>query len=275
MEREHSLLLTHHIKPDYGFYIQNDDRLYVAAYSSASSLRVRFSGYFLSANGEVRQYAVDLAPTNDRAVTSALQSIGEGFILSCIAHLLSGNANRGQCYVRARIQRGTGATIVPIVQLLGGYLSDEFSPSFPYGRIEGPLEGSGYIRQVTGTNPAAGAGADETVPTGARWNLLNFAVAYTTDATVANRYFILDVSSPTEWQIGIISILAQTAGTTRYIWLAIGTDRVFEVNTAYQSLPLPIVPLTAGWRLSAYATNGVAGDDFGAPLYTVEEWIEA
>lgn len=275
MDTDRKILLSHHIKPDYGFYIQSDDRLFVAAYSSVASLVVRFSGYFLDARGEVNHYAIDVAPTSDRAVTSELQIFGEGFLLSCTAHLLTGNANRGQCYVRARIQRGTGATLVPIAQVLGGYVTDDYSPSFPYGKIEGPLEGPGMLRSVTGTDPAAGVELAETVPTGARWRLCEVRFTFTADATVTSRRVRLGLDDGTNLFRQGLSDEAHTAGNAfAYSAGNWGATQSAAGGTKPLMFPLP-ADLLAGWRMVTATINLQAGDNYSAPQMMVEEWIEA
>jgi hypothetical protein len=276
MDKDHGLLLTKNIKPDYGFYVQSDDRLFVAAYSSVASLRVVFGGYFLNARGEVSQYSLDVFPTSDRAVTSALQTLGEGFVLSCAAHLLTGSAKRGQCYVRARIQRGTGATILPIVQLLSGYLSDDYAPAFPFGKSEGPLEGSGMIRSITGSNPAAGAEISETVPTGAQWRLLAFRATLVADATVLSRtpVFTVDDGTSTVWDDE--NFAALSAGQTGLYSRALHqSGRGWGGASGSVGSGLPLLILPAGYRVRTGTIQLQAGDNWSAPQLMVEEWLSA
>lgn len=275
MDKEHALLLTHHIKPDYGFYIQSDDRLACVVLSSVASLVVRFSGYYLSAKGEVNEYAIDVSPTSDRAATSQIQSIGEGFILSCRTSLVSGNANRGQCYVRAGIQRNTGTPVLPLARLLAGYLTDDYTPSFPFGKIEGPLEGPGIIRVITGTDPAAGAEISETVPTGARWRLFSVRTTFVTDATVANRLETLTLDDGTTIFFRSGTFTNHAASLT---WAITWASGVVEDGTNAlantQAIPREVL-LSAGYRINTSTINLQAGDNWGAPILHVEEWIEA
>lgn len=275
MDKEHALLLTRHIKPDYAFYVQNPDRLAVAVYSSVASLVVRFSGYFLSANGEVREYALDVSPTSDRVATSQTQVFGEGFLLSCTTSLVSGNANRGQCYVRAGIQRNTGTPILPIAQLVAGYLTDDYSPSFPFGKREGPLEGPGMIRSITGTNPPATAQIGESVPTGARWRLLTVWFQLTTDANVANRFMVLRIQTGSNVVLDILSLQAQVFSLTYEYSYILGGDRAFLTSRSSISLPLPWRVLMGGESIFAFIDGVQAADNLSAPILSVEEWLEA
>lgn len=275
MDKEHALLLTRHIKPDQAFYVQSDDRLACVVHASVASLVVRFSGYFLSANGEVRQYAIDVSPTSDRAATSQTQIFGEGFLLSCITSLVSGNANRGQCYVRARIQRNTGAPVLPIVRLLAGYLTDDYSPSFPFGKIESPLEGPGMLRSITGTNPAAGVEILETVPTGAVWQLHAFVATLVTDGTIATRRprFFIDDGTNTVYLAawpGSVALSTTYQLVIAETGLSSGNVVAEELQTLWLNVRIP-----AGYRLQTIVQALQAGDNWGAPQLYVEEWLEA
>lgn len=258
-----------------GIWIEHSDRLYVAAYSSVASLVVQFSGYFRKMNGEVIEYAVIVNPTSDRAVTEGNQFFGAGFLLSCVATLASGNASRGQCYVRAMVQRSTGTPMVKLHNVLGGYVTDDYSPSFPYGKIEGPLEGPGNLRSITGTDPAAGSEMSESVPTGARWRLHGVQVVMVADANVANRQVVLKIDDGTNLLFSAGATVNQTASQSNRMYFAsYGTE-----DTSNSSALLNFIPVTTlllpGWRIRTITDNLQVGDNFGAPQLAVEEWIEA
>lgn len=258
-----------------GVWIEPSDRLYVAAYSSVASLVVQFSGYFRKANGEVIEYAVTVNPTSDRAVTENNVFFGAGFLLSCVATLASGNASRGQCYVRAMVQRSTGTPMVKLHTIVGGYLTDDFSPSFPYGQIEGPLEGAGVVRSITGTNPAAGAEISETVPTGAAWRPLSLVATLVTDATVATRRAILIFDDGTLTHTRMPQNTTSTATQSVILAWHIGSDIVSSGGTFGNAPLADHVRLPAGSRIMTSTNNIQAGDNWGAPQFLVEEWVEA
>ena len=258
-----------------GVWIEHSDRLYVAAYSSVASLVITFSGYFRKMNGEIIEYAITVNPTSDRAVTEGNQHFGAGFLLSCVARLTSGNANRGQCYVRARVQRSTGSPLLALQDIVGGYVSDDFTPSFPYGKIEGPLEGQGMIRSITGTDPAAGAEISESVPAGARWILRGFVATLVTSGDVATRYVRWTLDDGTTIFNKSESGGTQTATLTR---LYIANDMNFSTGTApdiYVPWFIGGILMAAGYRLKTVTDNFQAADNWGAPQLSAEEWIEA
>lgn len=258
-----------------GIWIEHNDRLYVATYSSVASLVVMFSGYFRKMNGDIIEYAVTVNPTSDRAVTAATQHFGAGFLLSCVVSLTSGSANRGQCYVRAQIQRSAGTPAIKLHGVVGGYVTDDYSPSFPYGSTQGPLEGSGYLRHVTGTDPAVGGDVSELVPTGARWAVLSVAVNLAVDATVVNRYVGCDFYRATFYLTSVISTQAQVANSPRQYLFMPDVEHLYVAATAQEIIAIPQVSLAAGDEIAMYAVGMAAGDDFGAPDLYVEEWIEA
>lgn len=258
-----------------GVWIEASDRLYVAAYSSVASLAVRFSGYFRKANGEVSEYAVTLAPTSDRAVTEGNVFFGAGFLLSCVAHLASGNANRGQCYVRAHVQRGEGTPAVKLHHVIGGYVTDEYGPSFPMGKIEGSLEGPGIMRSITGTNPAAGVEISETVPTGARWKVHSVQATLVTSGAGANRGPALTYDDGTTIFAQVGDFYNQTAGLTSAWCWAIHFVPMVSLNTFLTNNMAYAGQLLAGYRIRTVTINVQAGDNWGAPQLSVEEWIEA
>lgn len=258
-----------------GVWIEHSDRLYVAAYSSVASLVVQFSGYFRKANGDIIEYAVTINPTSDRVVTESNVFFGAGFLLSCVATLASGNANRGQCYVRAMVQRSTGTPMVKLHNVLGGYLTDDFSPSFPYGQIESPLEGAGYLRTTLSAVPAAGAGHLLTVPTGARWKLLALWANLTTDGTAANRQVRFRFNVAGTFMAAVIAPSAATSNLT-VVYSVTPSGEGRNLTDVYTTPALPYgFFLSGGDTIDTDTFNLQAADQWTALRVYAEEWIEA
>lgn len=275
MDDHKELLLRHRIKPEGAAYVSADDRLVFSAWNTVTSLVVQFAGYALNPQGETIYFQFQLNPTNDRVITSRTEFMGEVFILSLTAHISSGNANRGQCYVRVQVQRGTGTPAVPLARLIQGYLTDNFSPSFPYGKQEGPLEGQGMIRSIAGTNPAAGAEISEAVPTGARWRLLLARYTLVTSASVANRKPEIGIDDGTTVLAKFPpdgAFAANTTNTFTVSSLANGSYTQSTDSTVF--IPSNII-MAAGWHWATITTDLQAGDNYSAPQFSVEEWLEA
>jgi hypothetical protein len=128
---------------------------------------------------------------------------------------------------------------------------------------------------LNGTDPAAGAEVAETVPPGARWELLDFYVQLVTDATVATRragLFFDDGTNPYYRSPQPGSLAA-----------SLTMDNYWAQGSALETAPLTdvsVANLAAGHRLLAghrvrTATNNLkAGDNLGQPRYVVREWLE-
>ena len=269
------LLFSQRRPPGESFFVSGDDRLQMGVYASVAGLTVRCSGCFLSADGEMVQYALDVSPTSDRVVTTVQQVFGEGFLLSCVVSLVAGTAKRGQCYVRARIQRGGGATLIPLAALVAGYVTAGYSPSWPFGTRAEPLEGPGMIRDIIGTVPAAGGTFEEIVPVGARWRLLGMAATFTTSATVATRQvkFVVVGAAGYVWNFPAPS--TQAASLT-YLYTAYAGGIEYAVRANMVGLAFPATqPLIAGDAIRVEVTAMAGSDQWTAPELYVEEWIDA
>lgn len=134
--------------------------------------------------------------------------------------------------------------------------------------------GTGRIRSITGTDPAAGVQISESVPAGVVWHLWSMRFTFTTDVTVANRYVRILVDDGANIFAYITAQQFQTASLAwNYTLAHFGNDQ--NVYSGVQNLNLPQLPvLLPGWRLRTNVVNFQAGDDFGAPQLLVEEWYE-
>jgi hypothetical protein len=196
-------------------------------------------------------------------------------LLNLVIFASSGSPVIGQTYASARIIRGlTGATIL-VGALLGGYVTAAQPLAYPGSPIIDSIQGGGYPRVVTGTQPAAGTDISETVPTGARWmlksvqaRLINGNVAGTRQPNLIMRSggnSVALVANPGSSAINQVADYYWAAG------LGFATAVVNSVNVAGIS---PAVPLLAGANFGTATTGLNALDAWLAPVYTVEEWLE-
>jgi len=177
---------------------------------------------------------------------------------------------RGECYIRATLMMDGE----PVLRLSAGYLTDSKTISWPPGVFEGFTEGPGLIRTVTGTNPAAGAEFAETVPTNTRWKLRSLLVQLVADVNVATRRVNLYLDDGATDFIIIPAGVTQIASETwTYAWW--GTVKASsEVGGMIEVNLLSGLELAQGSRLRSATSNLQAGDNFTAPILSIEEWIE-
>lgn len=257
-------------------YMQQDDYLALSAYNSVDSVVLSLHYRFIDADtGRPTVGEMHLTPTTDRVVTRTFASLGQGWLTHARVVLSAGTPKRGQCFVRLSVQKGDTTAGFGWGQLIANYITAALSPSWPHDKLYSSLEGPGCIRSITGTDPAAGAEISETVPAGARWQLICLHATLVNSATVANRLPSLVVDDGTTIYYRSIDTGSLTASNTYPIsWSAYGGVAQAAVRMAGAPIPANLL-LTAGHRMRTI-TNGIdSGDNWGAPQYVVEEWIEA
>jgi hypothetical protein len=266
---------TKGIPPPSGLYVAREDVGSITSFCAVTGITLEVHGRVLLPNGTVVPFFQAHQPNSNRTLKTDIFAIPEGFLLNIAVFLAAGSAQRGQCYVAVKLGRGQGAARVDHQVILQGYVGNTVNQAWPGNRLEQPTEGPGIIRSITGTTPAAGVGILETVPTGARWRLVAIQATLSTSAAVANRFVEMIVS------VNAIAVLTipvdgvQTAslswtynfGTGVAFWTSgLGTQRLF-------SMPVGFI-LPAGSTFQVTAVSIQAADQFTAPNYTIEEWIE-
>lgn len=162
-----------------------------------------------------------------------------------------------------------------IQQLAAGYVSGLQKLSWPDTNIQQKIGNSlGLIKTVTTANPAAGAQISQTVPAGVIWKIKGIRARLTTDATVANRYAKYFLTLPDGGIITAISATPHTASLpVDYMAADYGTHGV-TVGFGEYMIGLPSdIYLPAGSTITTVVNGMVAGDDWGAALIWVEEFI--
>lgn len=257
------------------FYFTGAESLRVTSRNSGTGVSVTVTGRFLSVDSVApSDVSMPHTPNTDRSEASSQMVMGEGWLQSLTVIVAGGTPLYGQTFVRVDVVRGSGASATVLATLLQGPVTAGDRLAWPGSTMAGALERPGAFRVVTGSNPAAGAETLETVPTGARWRLLTWRTTLLADATVANRVPVLhiDDGSLTIWNTAASS--AQTAGTS--ISHTFGLPGTSSNQQGLSMLSTPMVPpiMRAGFRIRTQTSSLQAGDDWGAPVMYVEEWLE-
>ncbi len=262
------------IPPPTAVYIGPDENLIVQAWNSSAGTQIRTAGRFLRPDGVITPFDKIFTPTSDRTLNNSFLRLGEGFLLGIIVGISGTAPQRGQTFARVIIAHGGEGVSIDNEYLAQGYVTTGGTVTWPQGTISSPLEGPGAIRSIVGTDPAAGAEISETVPTNARWRLIAFTSTLVNSAAVANRRLRLVHDDGANIYCNAFSTLLLPAGsTTTVTW---GDSYPLVENTDQQiTAPLPAQDmLRAGSRIRTITTNFQAGDNWAAPIYLVEEWIE-
>ena len=189
-----------------------------------------------------------VAKRNGTVVAAAIMEIGATEVL------------RGQMY-------GTLALSWRFMPIARGYLYDGHAVVLGENVETGPTGGQGFIRSITGTDPAAGVEISETVPTDLSWRLISLDVTIVAGAAAFNPYFRITDGTNEVWRSSSISV---TGGATEQMVLSQVGHRV-EAGNNLLSLPAGMIMRPAYVIETAAIT---ADDDYTAPQLLVEQWLE-
>jgi hypothetical protein len=257
------------------FALQDNDAILIDMWSSVpnSAVRVIFDRVTSEGGDEAVFVEVDVT-AGDRAKVSALEQIGECTLRGVTVIPFINPGKRGQTYVRVSALQVLDTDVVRRV-LISDYVTDDYWPSgSPQGRIISPLEGPGFLRTVTGSDPPAGQEFSITVPTNARWRIRHLRAVFVTSATTATRIAQLEVHVGGAARTALVPSEGQAASLTRRYNLQPVTFNPGIATTQIYWLGSEDLVLPQGAVISSNTLNLQAGDNWGAPVLLVEEWIE-
>lgn len=159
-------------------------------------------------------------------------------------------------------------------ELASGLVYSQKALTFPLSNGNDAMPGRGRIREVTGTNPAAGEEISDNVPAGRIWHILAVSFQLVTDATVANRRVVFETSGNGGWFTRHIASIDQAASVTRAYSVAkfSSITDADNGNNIQIGLAHDIYIPESGFLVTS-TTNLQAGDNFTAPVYLIEEFF--
>jgi len=257
-----------------GLYLTGEDNLRLTTWGAVAGITVAIEGRLLSPDGCSTPLAETQLPNSDRSAKTTLHPLREGILTNIQLRASGGTALVGGVGAVLEIVRGFGGAVQPLGTLLQGYVTSATRLAWPGSPITPLTAGAGRLRVIVGTDPAAGVEILETVPTGARWKLRSVAFTLVTAVAVANRTPVLTIDDGANilWEVG--TNVAQTASQAAKYRAGVGVPLTTFGALSYL-LPLPSeLPLAAGSRIRTVTGALQAADDYSAPIYTVEEFIE-
>lgn len=263
------------IASPFQFVSTGEDNLRITSVNSLVGVHLKVQGRRLDSSGDIKSAAWDHTPSSDRMPTTSDVELGSGALLNLVVFASAGSPKQGQTFVIVQLIRGVGTAAIVLGTLLQGYVTGTQGLGWPGSPIQSSIEGGGIYRVVSGTQPAVGVFIQEIVPTGARWDVISLAVDLTTDATVITRQPIVTflsggIGQAAAWNYGAIA--ASTART--FMWSqGLALDNVPANGSLVSGLPVNLV-LLGGSQIFVNCAFLQAGDQFGAPLLSVREWLE-
>lgn len=256
-------------------YMRIDDNLRVTAYNALASVTLNIRSRVLSLDGTIQASDDRLVPSTARAASSLVLVTDEGWLLGGEVFVSGAAPLVGQTYVVVEVVRGSSGAVTPLQVIAAGYATAKMPLVFPSSPIASSLDGVGALRSITGTTPGAGVDISESVPTGARWELLAFHALLTSAVAAANRVVQLTLDDGTTIYARVSNQQNQAASLAwRYSWAA-GVPLLNPGNLLVVHGTLPVnLRLGAGHRARTATTAIQAADQWSEVQYLVREWIE-
>jgi hypothetical protein len=264
----------HDVQPPTPLYIGRDDTLVAWGATSVASNGLQIDARILTPDGEIRPSSFQFAFANDRVAHAISFDLVEGFLLSLTVGTLTSPVRRGELFAQLWLARGGLPNSFVFDQLLAAYVTSNVQIGWPPGLYESSLSGHGKMRHIVGTDPAAGVEISETCPTNTRWRLIGFNYTLVTSAVAGNRISQLFIDDATNAGVRGLPAATQAASLTNsYQYGAFGAQPATLGTLQIGILP-PDVYVSAGGRIRTVTTALDAGDNYSAPVYCVEEWLD-
>lgn len=257
------------------FYLDGADNIRVEGWNTCVGAALEVHGRAINEFGETQTFNMVLPLTADRIRNRRDFAAVRGFILNIVVAAVAATPCIGQTFARVSIIRGfTGGTIVLGV-LLQGYVTAQQGLGWPGSPIESSIAGGGYMRAITGTNPAVGAEMAETVPEGALWELISLRMGFTTNAVAGDRRTVLILSLGLNTVYDAAQFQTVPASSGPILTWAQGLAFESSAGPNYINAGLPNgVRLSAGSLIYTVTAPFGVTDDYGAPNMLVREWLE-
>jgi hypothetical protein len=252
--------------------MRDGESLFVNLASNVSGQFVQVTYRYLTPQNEIKQGQVTIGPTVAGSVLSQFVPFAEGWLISMAIRCTTAVAN-GQWTFAQLLQSATSNNSNSLHGLIWeGYVPLNTSTGWPGLPPKEITDGAGTLRSITGTTPGAGVEISETVPNFRRWTLVGLTIFLTSSAAAGNRNIAVVIDDGVNVLFQSQCLFNQIASTVPGYSAPIAQGSQ-PILAGPQSINLPLpYPMKAGFRLRTQTAGLLAGDQFTAPHYLVNEW---
>lgn len=259
----------------YNFEFTASNRLRLSVANSMPGVSVEVHYRVATRDAGIITTSEPFTPSSDRLVTTHEWTIGAGYVLNITALVAAGAPRKGQTYITLQALHGSGGSATVLGTMLAGYITANQPIAWPGSPIESSLEGTGFIRTVAGTQPASGFDISQTVPTGARWELLSLYAALSAGAGGFNRLPQLTAITAALAAKTFVPTTTPQPPALTYFWVWSSAGPLVSNSGDRILLPWPAgLGLLAGDVLLTQTAGLAVGDNWTTPSFTVREWLE-
>lgn len=257
-----------------GLYLTGEDNLRITSFGAIAGAEIALEGRLVDPDRGVQAFAERHVPNSDRTAKTTVHNVGSGLLTNAQLRATAGSVLGGGVFAILEIIRGFSGGVQPLGTLLQGYVTSNARLAWPGSPILPSTAGAGRLRSITGTDPAAGVEILETVPANVRWRLYGIRFVFVTSAVAANRSVVLVFDDGTNQYLSISDNQVQAASLS-HTYVAMPSGQIGLMGGSLHTLNLPNdLWLPAGSRFGTATGSKDAGDNFSAPQYLVEEFIE-
>lgn len=256
------------------FSFQGEDVLELTTWNSAAGVKVTIQGRVHVAPRDVKPFTHTHTANTDRSAKTTVATMPRGELLNCVAYVSGGSPLVGQTFVRVAVRRGADTAFERLGVIIQGPITSSVMRAFPGSNIVSPFEAEPFVRFITGTDPATHTAITETVPTGARWELVSLYANCHFDVTTNSQKPRLEIQSG---GLSFAMSLAQEMGAGTYSDpMAVAFGASYAPTTATTNV-FVAAGLPVGLRIPAGASIVVPAltqANWDAPNYSVREWLD-
>lgn len=259
------------VQPPSALYITRDDELRIDVAARTAPTVVRLDARILEPNGRVGYIQHQVRIETAREIFSETVPATEGFLLGGAVKVLS-EGLQSWTYAVVGLARGAIGSDDILHGLARGYCTEGAPLVFPNGDYREQTEGRGAFVHDTGADPAATTEINIPVPAAARWRLLGINFDLVASAVAGNRRVILEIGLGSSVGLEVISDFVQGANQTRHYSYSVNGAPGVTIGTNFV-LPLPQDAYVDPTGFIRTSSGLLAGDNFTAPEFLIEEWF--
>lgn len=259
------------------FFVDGSYGIRINSWNALAGVVVTVRARFLNADGRIINHEWMHTPNTNRTKATSDFPLGVGFPLNITCFASSGTPLIGQTFVQVQIISGLGGATTPLGTLLQDYVTAVQALAFPGSPIRSSTEGQGYPRTLTGSVPGVGAEISESVPSGARWQLISLFAQFAASVAVATRWPNLVLAAGAAKMAKMPYPAGVTASNLIDVTWGQGLVCIAAVAgtvEGFQGLPIGLV-LPSGTLIKTETLNIQGTDQYNAPNMTLVEQLEA
>jgi hypothetical protein len=268
------------VQPPSPIYMGVDDELQATVQTAGGITGLSLTGRWLRASdGALVPFNTPFNLVSASRLNAGIfrMRLGEGFLLSASLGFTIAPIENANIYGTIALSRQPFPSGGFPLLLASGYFGSVKTLSFPNPRMDRPTDGAGRVITIAGATPAAGAEISETVPSGARWRLLAFKATFASSGAAGNRTPSLqrdDGANVFDWSFA--NIIVAAGQTFPFVWSNNPIPTLLAGNTLINPFTISdSIMMPGGFRIRTNTNGILAGDQWSAITYLVQEWIDS